>query len=69
MTWSSRSRTPALLIEAIASSRLEVLSGVGHFPQVEAPERFNDVLVDFLATTEAGAVDVAGLRDALVANA
>jgi len=55
--------------EAIASSRLEVLSGVGHFPQVEAPDRFNDVLVDFLATTEAGAVDVAGLRDALVANA
>jgi pimeloyl-ACP methyl ester carboxylesterase len=53
---------------AIASSRLEVLRGVGHFPHVEAPDRFNDVLTDFLATTRAGAVDLAGLRDALVAN-
>ena len=49
-------------------SRLEVLRGVGHFPHVEAPDRFNDVLTDFLSSTRAGAVDLAGLRDALVAN-
>jgi len=55
--------------QAIASSRLEVLSGLGHFPHVEDPDRFNDVLVDFLATTRPGAVDLAVLRDALVANA
>ena len=54
--------------QAIASSRLEVLSGLGHFPHVEDPDRFNDVLVDFLATTRPGAVDLAVLRDALVAN-
>jgi pimeloyl-ACP methyl ester carboxylesterase len=40
--------------EAIAHSRLEILDGVGHFPHVEAPERFVDVLVDFLRSTEPG---------------
>jgi pimeloyl-ACP methyl ester carboxylesterase len=55
--------------QAISSSRLEVLRGLGHFPHVEDPDRFNDVLVDFLATTRPGAVDLAVLRDALVANA
>ncbi len=54
--------------EAIASSRLEVIEGVGHFPHVEAPDRFNEVLVDFLATTHAGAVDRTRLRDVLVSN-
>lgn len=53
---------------AIESSRLEVMGGVGHFPHVEAPDGFNEVLVDFLATTRAGAVDTADLRDLLVAN-
>ena len=43
--------------EAIASSRLEIIEGVGHFPHVEAPDRFNDVLLDFLATTVAGPVE------------
>jgi pimeloyl-ACP methyl ester carboxylesterase len=53
---------------AIASSRLEIMSGVGHFPHVEAPDRFAEVLGDFLATTRAGSVDLGVLRDALVAN-
>ncbi len=38
---------------AMPGSRLEIFDGVGHFPQVEAPERFVEVLDDFLATTEA----------------
>lgn len=37
---------------AIPGSRLEIFEGVGHFPHVEAPERFVEVLRDFLATTE-----------------
>ena len=38
--------------EAMPGSRLEVFEGVGHFPQSEAPERFVEVLEDFIATTE-----------------
>jgi pimeloyl-ACP methyl ester carboxylesterase len=36
---------------AIPSSRLEIFEGVGHFPHLEAPERFLDCLVDFMDTT------------------
>jgi pimeloyl-ACP methyl ester carboxylesterase len=38
--------------EAIPNSRLEIISGVGHFPHVEEPYRFVEILVDFLRTTE-----------------
>ena len=38
--------------EAIPGSRLEIIEGSGHFPHVEAPDRFLDVLVDFIETTE-----------------
>jgi pimeloyl-ACP methyl ester carboxylesterase len=38
--------------EAIGGSRLEIFDGVGHYPHCEAPERFVEVLVDFIATTE-----------------
>jgi len=37
--------------EAIAGSRLEVIPEAGHFPQVETPEAFLSVLVDFIDTT------------------
>jgi pimeloyl-ACP methyl ester carboxylesterase len=38
--------------EAIPNSRLEIVEGVGHFPHVEDPYRFVEILVDFLRTTE-----------------
>jgi hypothetical protein len=38
--------------EAIPNSRLEIIPGVGHFPHVEEPYRFVEILVDFLRTTE-----------------
>jgi pimeloyl-ACP methyl ester carboxylesterase len=38
--------------EAIPNSRLEILPGVGHFPHVEEPVQFVDILRDFLSTTE-----------------
>jgi pimeloyl-ACP methyl ester carboxylesterase len=44
--------------DAIPGSRLELLDGVGHFPHTEAPERFVDVLIDFVATTRPGIRDV-----------
>jgi pimeloyl-ACP methyl ester carboxylesterase len=37
--------------EAMPGSRLEILPGIGHFPQTEAPEAFIEVLNDFIATT------------------
>ncbi|HVN37774.1 MAG TPA: alpha/beta hydrolase [Myxococcota bacterium] len=36
---------------AIPGSRLEIFDGVGHFPHCEAPERFVEVLVDFISST------------------
>jgi len=50
--------------ELIEGSRLEILDGVGHFPHVEAPERFTEVLLDFLGSTQPGA-DPAPLRDVI----
>ena len=38
--------------EALPNSRLEIIEGVGHFPHVEAPVRFAQVLRDFLGTTK-----------------
>jgi pimeloyl-ACP methyl ester carboxylesterase len=55
--------------EAIPGSRLEILDGVGHFPHAEDPERFTEVMCDFMASTEAGPSADIGLRDALVAAA
>ena len=37
--------------ELIAGSRFEVFEGAGHFPHCEQPERFIEVLVDFMAST------------------
>ena len=50
---------------AIASSRLEIIEGVGHFPHVEAPARFNEIVLDFLSTTVAGPIGRVPLRIAL----
>ena len=38
--------------EAMPGSRLEVFEGVGHLPQLEAPERFIAVLERFIAENE-----------------
>jgi pimeloyl-ACP methyl ester carboxylesterase len=38
--------------EAIPGSRLEIFEGVGHYPHCEAPERFVDVLVSFIDSTQ-----------------
>ena len=37
---------------AIPGSRREIFEGVGHYPHCEAPERFVEVLIDFIASTE-----------------
>ena len=54
--------------EAIEGSRLVVLPDVGHFPHTEAPERFLEVLLDFLDTSEAAAGSAPALKEILRAG-
>jgi pimeloyl-ACP methyl ester carboxylesterase len=44
----------------LPSSRLEIFSDSGHFPQLDEPERFLHVLGDFIASTEPAALDAGG---------
>jgi pimeloyl-ACP methyl ester carboxylesterase len=52
--------------DAIPGSRLEIFEGVRHFPQSEAPDRFVDVLLDFMATTAPARPVEGRLHDLLV---
>jgi pimeloyl-ACP methyl ester carboxylesterase len=38
--------------ELVPSSRLEIFEGAGHFPHLDQPQRFLDVLHDFIESTE-----------------
>ena len=51
--------------EAIPGSRLEIIEGAGHFPHVETPKKFLDVLIDFLETTEPAHFGAADLQHLL----
>lgn len=43
--------------EVIPNSRLEVMKGVGHFPHVEEPVAFVEILSDFVRSTEPNTFD------------
>jgi pimeloyl-ACP methyl ester carboxylesterase len=43
---------------SIPGSRLEIFEGVGHYPHCEAPERFVEVLSDFVETTVPARISV-----------
>jgi pimeloyl-ACP methyl ester carboxylesterase len=51
--------------DAIPGSRLEVIPDAGHFPQVENPDAFLDVLMDFMETTTPGQVNAQQFHDML----
>ena len=51
--------------ELVRSSRLEVFEGAGHFPHMDDPQRFLDVLFDFIDSTEPAAADAAAWKDML----
>ncbi|MGD0882490.1 MAG: alpha/beta fold hydrolase, partial [Acidimicrobiales bacterium] len=51
--------------EAIPGSRLEIIEGAGHFPHVERPDQFLEVLIDFLDTTEPAHFGAADLQHLL----
>ena len=70
IVWGERDRIIPLVHayqahEAIPNSRLEVMEHVGHFPHVEDPVRFVEILVDFMRTTQPSAATPAQLRDLL----
>ena len=55
--------------EAMPQSRLEIMEGVGHFPHVEDPYRFVDIVQDFLRTTEPSDFSPGARRTALLTRA
>jgi pimeloyl-ACP methyl ester carboxylesterase len=54
--------------ERIRGSRLEIFPGVGHFPHRDDPERFAEVLLDFLETTRPSTIAAKRLRARLRAG-
>jgi hypothetical protein len=49
----------------VPSSRLELFEGAGHFPHLDEPQRFLDVLLDFIETTEPADVEHEEWREML----
>jgi pimeloyl-ACP methyl ester carboxylesterase len=47
--------------EAVPGSQLEVFPGAGHFPHIDAPERFVQVLLDFVRSHPAASVSARDL--------
>jgi pimeloyl-ACP methyl ester carboxylesterase len=54
--------------ELVPSSRLEVFEDAGHFPHVDDPQRFLDVLLDFIDSTEPAKVDSKTWREMVKAG-
>jgi len=60
LVWGDRDRLvfhrgAERILAAVPDSRLELLKGVGHLPQVEAPERFAELLLEFSGEPERAA--------------
>jgi len=54
--------------DAIPGSRLEIFAGAGHFTHCDQPERFCEVLIDFLSTTAPATMSAAEWRSRLIAR-
>ena len=55
--------------EAIPGSHLAIMEGAAHFPHAEQPERFVEILTEFMAATDAAAVEPGSYRELLIAHA
>ena len=51
--------------EQVAGSRLEIFANSGHFPQLDEPERFLEILIDFIDNTDPAQVDEQRWRELL----
>ena len=54
---------------ALPESRLEIIEGAGHFPHVEEPVRFSEILADFVRTTDPSSFTLAEIRNLLLSVA
>ncbi len=54
--------------ELIPTSRLEIIEDVGHFPHVEQPDLFANLIVDFVETTDPASTRHEALRDMLLSG-
>jgi pimeloyl-ACP methyl ester carboxylesterase len=54
--------------ELVPSSRLEVFEDAGHFPHVDDPQRFLDVVLDFIDSTDPAKVDSKAWREMVKAG-
>jgi pimeloyl-ACP methyl ester carboxylesterase len=54
--------------EQVEGSRLEVFPESGHFPQLDEPERFIDVVTEFVDSTEPSTLDPAEWQELLAAG-
>jgi pimeloyl-ACP methyl ester carboxylesterase len=52
--------------EAIPGSRLAIIEGAAHFPHAEQPERFVEILGEFMAETEPAAAEAGSYRELLL---
>jgi len=55
--------------ELMPGSRLEVFPGTGHFPHRGDPQRFVDLIDDFVADTEPAEVDMGRIRELVLRGA
>jgi pimeloyl-ACP methyl ester carboxylesterase len=67
VVWGSRdpivpARHAETVRELVPSARVEVFAGAGHWPHLDEPERFCDVLLDFMATTQPASHDLDSWR-------
>jgi pimeloyl-ACP methyl ester carboxylesterase len=51
--------------ELVRSSRLEIFEGAGHFSHMDDPQRFIDVLLDFIDSTDPADTDTEAWKDLL----
>jgi pimeloyl-ACP methyl ester carboxylesterase len=54
--------------DEMPDSRLEIVSGAGHFVQLERPADVADLILDFLATTTPAHITPADMRDVMLAH-
>ena len=54
--------------KAIPGSRLEIFEGTGHFPHCDQPDRFCEVLAEFMHTTSPSTTSASQWRDRLLSH-